>query len=80
MLSVTVNSGANLSIYGNLVNDGTLNWSNGYVNFNGSAPQYVDGFSAQNVFVNNMTGVMPTGNIIINSLMVLNGNLYLDRQ
>jgi hypothetical protein len=76
--TVTVSNGANLDIYGNLDNNGTLNWITGHVNLKGAAPQYVDGFSSQNLFVNNMAGVHLKGDVLVNSLLVLDGNIYLD--
>jgi hypothetical protein len=76
--SVTVTTGANLNIYGNVDNHGTLNWNTGSINFWGSYVQYVSGFTAHNVFVYNDAGVVPTSDAEIVSLLALNGNVYLD--
>jgi hypothetical protein len=76
--SVTVNPGTNMNIYGDIMNNGTLNWANGNINLNGSVPQYVSGFTAQNLYINNGPGVVPTSDIDVTALMVLNGNVYLN--
>jgi hypothetical protein len=76
--SVGVTSGANLNMYGDLNNGGVLNWLNGNINMNGSVPQYVSGFLTQNLYINNNAGVVPTSEIEVMSLMIMNGNVYLN--
>ena len=76
--SVTVSAGANLNLYGDLNNSGILNWTYGNINMNGSVPQYVSGFLTQNLYINNNAGVVPTSEVEVMALMIMNGNVYLN--
>ena len=41
------------------------------------APQTVDGFTCQNLFINNPVGVTPNQDLNVNGLLQLNGNVML---
>jgi hypothetical protein len=76
--TMSVTNGANYFLYGDLNNDGSLLWTTGNVSMNGTVPQTVDGFTCQNLFINNMDGVTPTQDINVNAILQLNGNVYLN--
>ena len=76
--SVTVNSGANLFIHGNLENNGNLDMSSGNINFAGNVNHTSSGFVAQSLGIGVGSSLMPTGDIQVNALLSLSGNIYLD--
>ena len=76
--TMTILNGANYFLYGNMVNNGNLNWNAGNVSMNGSTAQTVDGFTCQNLFINNMDGVTPTQDVIVNAILQMSGNIYLN--
>ncbi len=75
MENLTLESGAQLSVTGNLAISGTLT-DNGTINFNGSSVQAIPAQTYNNLTINNSAGVNLAGNInVAGALTLTNGIL-----
>lgn len=78
--TITLSSGAsNLNIYGNLLNNGTISGSTGWITFAGSTQQTMNGGTYNKVAVNNANGVALTAALtVVDTLQLTNGKVQLD--
>lgn len=76
--TLTIGAGGNLSIYGNVVNSGTITAGAGTVTFAGTTPQSIPALTAGYVVMNGAGGVTLGGTLTVgNSLTLTNGNITL---
>ncbi|MER3499680.1 MAG: hypothetical protein C4308_14155, partial [Chitinophagaceae bacterium] len=87
--NITINSGASLTVnntgnagtlnlYGNLTNSGPFGATNGNLSFVGTSSQTISSFTANNVVMNNASGVVLTGAAVVNGTLTLtNGSITL---
>jgi len=76
--TVAINSGGTLNLYGNFVNNGTLNAASGTIAFRGATNQNVAALSVGNVIMNGAGGVTLNGNMTIGNILSLTkGNITL---
>ncbi len=74
------NSGGsgNLDIYGNLTNSGSFDATTGNIVFVGTSIQTTAAFTANNVTINNASGLVLDGTVTVNGTLILtNGNITL---
>lgn len=76
--TVTINAAGTLNLYGNFVNNGTLNAIAGTIAFRGATNQTVAALSVGNVVMNGTGGVTLNGNMTVGNVLTLtNGNITL---
>jgi hypothetical protein len=76
--TVTVTTTGNLNVYGNIVNNGTLNTTAGTLSFRGATNQSIPTVNAANVVMNGAGGITLGGSMTVGSALTLtNGNITL---
>jgi hypothetical protein len=74
--TLAINASGTLNLYGNFVNNGTLNATAGTVAFRGTTGQTVAAMSVGNAIMNGAGGVTLNGNLTVgNTLTLTNGNI-----
>lgn len=78
--TITLSGAAsNLNIFGNLLNNGTISGSTGWISFAGSTQQTMNGGTYNKVAVNNTTGVKISAPLtVVDTLQLTNGKVQLD--
>ena len=71
----TVNLSGSVSISGDIINNGTINYGTSTLNIDGSADQTISG---GNTTLNNLTVSKSSGNLIVDVPLVIKGALYMD--
>ena len=76
--TLTIGAAGNLNLYGNLLNNGTINASAGTISFRGAAAQSVPALTVNNAVMNGAGGVNLGGALTVNSALTLtNGSISL---
>ncbi len=75
--SLSMNSGSDLTVYGNWTNSGTFTSGGGTVTFAGSSSQSFTGTTTfDNIYINNGSGLTLNNNIVVNNVIELDtGNV-----